>query len=311
MKTLSIIIPVYNEELVLKQFSNELFYVLNSLIDRYHCSAIFVLDGCTDDSFKILFELSKVDSRIKLLSLSKRFGHQNSLNAGLDNVDSDAVIMMDSDLQHPPNLIPKLLTAFETGSDVVHTKRTAPQNSSMFDRILSNNFYRVFNLLSDANIPEGTADFRLISRRILNIFKDDIQERDKFLRGLFIWVGFKQFTIEYIANSRSNGSSKYNIHRKISLALNGIISFSTRPLKILTFFGFMLSFLTICYSIFTSIAYVLGFVFPAGWSTLAVSISLLGGLQIFILGVIGQYIAAIYYEIKKRPIYLVDKKINF
>jgi dolichol-phosphate mannosyltransferase len=219
--------------------------------------------------------------------------------------------MMDSDMQHPPELISELLSTHESGYEIVHAVRYSPKNNNCIDRFLSRMFYKCINLVSDVNTLEGAADFRLISKRICDIFRNNIRERDQFLRGLFVWVGFKQCSVPYFANKRLSGETKYNLFRKIDFALTGIISFNIRPIKILTTFGFILSMGSLLFGLFICIAYILGDHFPQGWSTIVVVISFFGGIQFFFLGIICQYLASIYNEVKNRPIYIIESMTNF
>ena len=311
MKNLAIISPVYNEEESLSTFCLSLLNFFDTINNKYICSVLFVLDGCTDRSLSILLKLSSLDSRIRIITLSKRFGHQNSLVAGMDNVDADVVIMMDSDMQHPPKFISELLNAYESGFDVVHATRNSPMNHNILDKIISNSFYYLFNLISDVKVPKGGADFRLISKKILNIFKLDITEKDRFLRGLFVWVGHRQCTLHYDANPRIDGKSKFDLFRRLNFAFSGIVSFSTNPLKFLMFFGLLLSLLSFLFAFLTILSFLLGNELPKGWGTLVVIICLIGGIQIFMIGLVGQYIAAIYMQVKNRPAYIIERKINF
>ena len=311
MKKISIISPVYNEDQLIAKFYDELISALNIVEPYYHSEIIFVLDGCTDNSYEILSEIAKNNKRLKIISLSRRCGHQNSIIAGMDHADGDIIIMMDSDMQHPPKLIAELLSAHESGYEIVHAVRNAPKNNSFIDRFLSRMFYKCINLVSDVNTLEGAADFRLVSKRICDIFRKSIRERDQFLRGLFIWVGFKQCSVPYFANIRLSGETKYNLFRKINFALTGIISFNIRPLKILTTLGIILSMGSILFGLFICFAYILGDHFPQGWSTIVVVICLIGGIQLFFLGIICQYLASIYNEVKNRPIYIIESMTNF
>lgn len=311
MNKISIITPVFNEEIVISEYYNNLTLELNSIATSYQSEIIFILDGCTDNTFKLLTSIAKNDYRVKIISLSRRYGHQNSIIAGMDHAEGDIIIMMDSDMQHPPKLIFELLSAYESGYEIVHAVRNFPKNNKFIDRFLSNFFYKCINLVSDVNAIEGAADYRLITKKVNTIFKNSIRERSQFLRGLFIWVGFKQCTIPYFANNRVLGGSKYNFFRKIDFALTGLISFNIRPLKILTLIGFALFLLSILFGIFVIFAYFLSSHFPPGWSTIIVIICLFGGIQLFFLGIICQYLASINIEVKNRPIYIVESKINF
>lgn len=308
--TLSVICPVYNEEEVISKFYQALSATLDTLNERYLWKVLFVLDRSNDRSLEILRDLSAQDKRVQVLSLSSRFGHQMSLLAGMDNVDSEVVIMMDSDLQHPPGLIPKMLDAYEAGNEVVYTIRREPKDSSLLKRLGSFYFYKIMNWLSEVPLSSGEADYRLISRRVADIFKNEIREQNQFLRGLFSWVGFNRVGIEYDPSDRIDGSSKYSWARMIKFASAGIISFSKKPLQYAVILGVMFAFLGLISAIIAFIAYFVADHIPSGWTTLSILISIFGGIQLFFLGVIGEYIGAIFDEVKSRPLYLIEEKIN-
>lgn len=311
LPSLTVICPVFNEEEVIDKFYQSLSDVLIELEDSYVWKILFVMDRSTDRSLEKLRDIAKKESRVQVLALSTRFGHQMSLVAGIDHADSDVVITMDSDLQHPPELINKLLYEYEKGNDVVYTIRREPKNNSILTRIASRSFYRIMNWLSDVQLASGEADYRLISRRVADIFKQKIREQNQFLPGLFNWVGFNRVGVEYSPSNRNYGSTKYNWARMISLASSGIISFSKKPLQYAIVLGAIFSFLGLFFTIVTLVSYFTVDHIPSGWATLSILVSFFGGIQLLFLGIMGEYIGAIFDEVKARPLYLVEEQINF
>jgi len=310
LPSLQIVCPVYNEQDVIEAFHEVLISVLSTIQDRYKWRILYVMDRSSDDTLKILRRLSESDNRVQTLALSSRFGHQMSLVAGVDHCDSDAIIMMDSDLQHPPELIPQLLDLFEEGNDVVYTIRNEPKDKSVFKRFGSNSFYRLMSWLSEVPLAPGEADYRLISKRVADVFRNNIRERNQFLRGLFSWVGFNRRGISYDPAERIEGESKYNWSRMIRFASDGIISFSKKPLQYAIILGILFSFLGIISAIFTFISYFVSDQVPSGWTTLSILVSVFSGIQLLFMGIIGEYIGAIFDEVKARPLYLVEESIN-
>lgn len=309
-KTLTVICPVYNEEKVIFLFYKALSDVLETVADRYSWKILFVIDRSTDDSLKILQKLSSITQQVQVLALSNRFGHQMSLVAGIDYADTDIIIMMDSDLQHPPGLIPAMLEKYELGHDVVYTIRREPKDKSVLKRIGSRLFYKIMNFLSDVPLASGEADFRLISNRVANIFRTEIRERNQFLRGLFRWVGYNRVSIEYEPSERLDGDSKYNWSRMLSFASSGITSFSKKPLQYAIVLGVVFALIGMLAIIVALISYFTNDQVPSGWATLSILISTFGGIQLIFLGVIGEYIGAIFDEVKNRPLYIVEEKYN-
>lgn len=305
-KKINIILPVYNEADVIYEFNASLVSELKTLKNKYNFEVIYVLDRSTDNTIEILKRICDENENTRLIALSKRFGHQMSLVAGMDKCDGDAAIMMDSDLEHPPSVIPLLLEKYEEGSDIVYTKRTYNQNVSFMKRILSGLFYKILSLVSSVKIDENCADFRLISKKVLTVFKNDIREQNQFLRGLFPWVGFKQTSITFHSECRSKGKSKYNFRRLLNFATIGIISFSKTPLKFSILVGLAISGLSIAYGLYAVLEFLLNSKTPQGWTSLIATISFLGGLQLIVLGIIGEYIGSIYDEVKNRPLYIID-----
>jgi dolichol-phosphate mannosyltransferase len=311
MQTLTVICPVYNEEEIIEAFYTELKSVLLKVRDRYTSTILFVVDKCPDRSLEILKRIAAGDGTVQLLALSSRFGHQMSLLAGIDNCTSDVVIMMDSDLQHPPDLIPQLLAEYEKGYDIVYTLREDSPEINFFKRTSSKLFYRVINRISEVPINESAADFRLVSRKVIAVFQTQIRERNQFLRGLFGWVGFNSIGIPFKVRKRLAGKSKYSIARMIRFGANGVVSFSKSPLQAASYLGFGLASLGFIFALVIVIQYLLSSHFPSGWATLTVLISIFSGTQLIFMGILGEYIGAIFDEVKARPHYLIQEKINF
>lgn len=310
MQKLSVICPVYNEADVIEEFYTTLGGVLDSLADRYRADMLFVVDRGTDDTLPILKRIAQRDPRVRVLALSARFGHQMALVAGMDHCDADAVVMLDSDLQHPPELIPKLLEEFEKGTDIVFTIREDSPDIGFFKQATSRLFYRLVNLISNVPIQESAADYRLISRKVAKVFQTGLRERNQFLRGLFSWVGFSRVGVPFTVQRRAGGRSKYSLRRLVRFAFEGIVSFSRRPLQAAIFIGFGFAGLGMLYALATVIEFFRNAQWPSGWATLVMLISIFSGVQLIFLGIIGEYIGAIFDEVKARPHYIVDEKLN-
>jgi len=310
VKSLTVISPVYNEAAVIEEFYLSLKKQVDKLADRYVSKILFVVDRSSDGTLDILKKIAKTDSAVQIVALSARFGHQMSLLAGIDRSESDAVIMMDCDLQHPPELIPELLAEFEKGYDVVFTIRKNTDKSGFFKRVSSTWFYRLVNYISEIPINENAADFRLISRRVVKVFKEQVRERNMFLRGLLSWIGFKQTGVTFTAHRRAAGKSKYSIGRLLRFSAFGIVSFSKKPLQAAIFFGAVFSGFGFIIAVVTFFQYFFYAYLPSGWTTLVILLSLFSGVQLFFLGIIGEYIGGIFDEVKQRPHYLVEETIN-
>lgn len=310
MRTLTIIAPVYNEEEVIADFYRELKQELDKL-SGYSASMLFVVGRGSDRTLPILKELAEKDKSLRVLWLSSRFGHQMQLLAGIDYAESDVLIMMDSDLQHPPSVIPKLLAEFEKGNDVVYTIREKTADQSFYRKWSSDIFYWCLNRISDVRISGNAADFRLISRKVADVIKKDIRERNLFLRGIIPWLGFSQVGVRFLANPRKAGKSKYSLSHLITFGLSGVVSFSRKPLRVAIVVGLVVAVLGFLYALFVIVQSLVSKSLPEGWATVIVLLSVFGGLQLVFLGVLGEYIGAIFDEVKGRPHYIVDEKINF
>jgi glycosyltransferase involved in cell wall biosynthesis len=311
MRTLTVVCPVFNEEPVIAGFHCELKAALATLSGSYQATILYVVDPSGDRSLQVLEAIACDDAAVRILALSARFGHQMSLLAGIDHCDSDAVIMMDSDLQHPPAVILELIAKFEEGFDIVSTIREDDESIGFIKRATSRLFYHLINLLSDVPMLESAADFRLISRRVVRIFQSQIRERNQFLRGLFAWVGFPTTAVRFKSRRRAAGRSKYSIGKLVQFAAHGIVAFSKRPLQAAIYLGFAFALLGFGLALATVIEYFTSRSWPSGWATLAVIIPIFSGIQLIFLGILGEYVGAIFDEVKARPHYLVEKKVNF
>ena len=301
-KKISIVIPSFNEEGNIKIIVNALNEVLQKL--NYSYELIFVDDGSSDKTLSILQEISAIDSNVFFIELSRNFGHQNALKAGLDLASGDCIITMDGDMQHPPEMIPQLIEKWEEGYDIVYTRRLEDKKLPAFKKITSKYFYKFINYISEIKIEEGTADFRLMDKKVSTVFFA-FSENELFIRGLVNWVGFNQFAIDYKPAERFSGNSKYTVKKMMQFALKGITSFSIRPLYLSIFLGislFLLSLLFYTLYVFYSIYY--GHVI-SGWASVIFTIVLFGGLNLIVLGIIGVYVGKLFMQSKQRPNYLI------
>ncbi len=301
---ISIILPCFNEEDNIAEVYSRLTSVMQTLGEEYEL--IFIDDGSTDGTLVALTGLSAVDRNVKVVEFSRNFGHQAALCAGLDHAAGDAVIMMDADLQHPPELIPVLLERWKAGYDIVYTVRNDPAGISLFKKITAKAFYKIINALAKIRIPENSADFRLLDKRVVETFRS-LEEKTKFFRGLINWIGFRQSPVEYDAHPRFAGQSKYTVGKMLRFAFDGITSFSTFPLHVATLLGSVVSFFSFIYGAYA--IYIRLFTREAvpGWTSLLVAVLFLGGAQLLCLGIIGEYLNRVYTETKARPVYIVRK----
>ncbi|MCU1228214.1 MAG: hypothetical protein JWO97_1098 [Acidobacteria bacterium] len=304
-RKLSIVTPVFNEGPQIARFLDELTAVVRKL--PYELEIIAVNDGSTDDTPVILDELCATYPELGVIHFSRNFGHQAALTAGLDSATGDAVIMMDSDLEHPPSLIPELVARWEEGFDVVYGVRKRKRELSLFKRVTSRLFYKLMNTIAETPIPENAADFRLMNRAAADEMRG-LRERARFLRGLSSWIGFRQIGVEYEPVVRRVGESKYTFRRMLNLGADGILSMSTVPLRLGLVIGFTISLLSLLYMVYIIVTWFVDNHTVLGWSSLIVSILFLGGLQLMVLGLIGIYVANIYAEVKRRPLYIVRAK---
>ena len=309
MKKISVVIPMYFEEKVVNECYNRTKNVLNKL-SSYEYEIIFINDGSQDKTLELLEKIAKNDNNVKVLSFSRNFGHQAAVTAGLKFTTGDAVVIMDADMQDPPEVIEEMVKLWEEGNEVIYAKRKVREGETKFKLFTAKMFYKMLNSLSDTEIPKDTGDFRLADKKVIEVIKQ-LPEHNKFLRGLFSWVGFKQIPLEYERKERFAGKTKYPLKKMIKLALDGITSFSTKPLKILGVLGIfsvLISFIILIYALI-SFAFNLNHLTP-GWTSLMVTITFLGGIQLLSIWLISEYVGRIYDESKGRPEYIIDKKIN-
>ena len=309
MKKISIVIPVFNEEEVINKLIERLAILIQN-VPNYEFEVIFVNDGSKDKTLDILEEIAQKESRLKILSFSRNFGHQAAVTAGIKYVTGDAVVIIDADLQDPPELIPDMIKLWEQGNEVIYGKRKKRKGESAFKLLTAKMFYKTLNALSDVEIPRDTGDFRLVDRKVIDVI-NQMPEHNKFLRGLFSWVGFKQYAFEYERQERKAGKTKYPLKKMMKLASDGIISFSTKPLKLLGGIGIISIIVSIGILVYSLISYACNLnQLAPGWTSIMVTVTFLGGIQLLSIWLMSEYIARIYDETKQRPQYIIDKKIN-
>jgi len=309
MKKISLVIPMYYEELVAEECYKKVSEVLNGIQD-YEYEIIFINDGSKDRTLEILEEIAKKDNNVKIISFSRNFGHQAAVTAGLKEVTGDVAVIIDADLQDPPELIPDMLKLWEQGNEIVYGKRKTREGESIFKLMTAKMFYKTLNALSDVDIPKDTGDFRLVDRRVVDVM-NSLPEHNKFLRGLWSWIGFKQLAFEYERKERFAGKTKYPLKKMLKLASDGIISFSTKPLKMVGLLGIVSIVISIVILIYALISYFCNLNhLSAGWTSLMCAITFFAGVQLLSLWIISEYIGRIYDETKGRPQYIIDKKIN-
>ena len=301
-KFVTIVLPAHNE-------SGNIEFIVDKIeatfpFQLYELEILLVDDGSIDDTLEKIQRLSKKNKRVKFIELSRNFGHQCAVKAGMDNAKGDCVITMDCDMQHPPEVINSLLSEWEKGYDVVYTRRSESDDNSYFKRKTSNAFYKFFNWLSDTNIEKGTADFRLVDRRVAEAFSR-FNENDLFIRGLIKWMGFKQIGIDYQPNNRHTGESKYTLKKMFRFALHGITSLSVRPLYLAIYMGFILSMLSLLYFPYVIYSYLYSGHYSYGWGSVILTIVFFAGLQLSVLGIIGIYIGKTFLQVKDRPLYII------
>ena len=304
----SVVIPVHDEAEILPQLYDRLRTVLDGLDGDWEL--ILVDDGSRDGSYALMVELHGRDPRVRVLRFSRNFGHQVALTAGLDRALGEAVITMDGDLQHPPETIPELVARWQDGNEVVYGVMSARAGETWFKRTTSTAFYRLLRRLTDVEMPAAAGDFRLIDRKALDAFKA-LRESNRYVRGMFSWIGFRQTGVPYVCAERPGGRSKYTPRRMLKLASDAIVGFSTLPLRLALNLGFAVSVISIIFGL-SALATKLagGFAVP-GWASIMILVGLVGGIQLIVIGVIGEYIGRIYDEVKQRPLYLVSASHGF
>lgn len=304
MPSLTVVVPAYNESEGLREFHARLAAVLDGL--DLDTRVLYVDDGSRDDTYRVMCELRETDPRVSTLKLSRNFGKELALTAGLDHVDSDAAVVIDADLQDPPELIPTFVQHWRDGYDVVYGTRASRAGETGFKKFTASGFYRVMEKLSATPIPRDTGDFRLLSRRALDSL-GQVRERQRFMKGLFTWVGFRQLPVVYHRDPRHAGETKWNYWKLWNFAIDGITSFSGAPLKLATYVGLLTSLVAFLFGLWVLAKAVLLGDAVRGYPSLMVVVLFLGGTQLMALGVIGEYLGRLYVESKQRPLYLVDE----
>ena len=305
----SIIIPVLNEAAVLPA----LFARIDLLMGALDASAeiLFVDDGSTDATGRIIAERANADPRYRYLQLSRNFGHQAAISAGFDAAAGQAVIVMDADLQDPPEVVLEMAAKWREGYQVVYAQRTARQGESRFKRWTAHWFYAALSRVAAVDIPRNVGDFRLVDRVVVDAFRA-MPERDRFVRGMFGWLGFRQVAVPYVRHERAEGETKYPLFKMIRLAVSGVVSFSDAPLKLALWLGFAISCLALLVGVWAIAATLLGAPgVVAGWSSTIVVVSFLCGLNMMLTGVVGIYVGRIHAEVRGRPLYVVNERAGF
>lgn len=309
MKKISVIIPMYQEEKVVKECYKRITNVLTTLND-YDYEIIIIDDGSKDQTFKLLQEIAVFDTKVKVISFTRNFGHQAAVIAGLKIVTGDCAVIIDADLQDPPELIPDMIKLWEDGNKIIYGKRKKRKGESIFKLITAKLFYKTLNVLADVEIPRDTGDFRLVDKEAINVI-NEMPEHNKFLRGLWSWTGYKQIPFEYEREKRFAGKTKYPFRKMMKLAQDGIIGFSTKPLKIVGILGMISIIVSIIILIYAFLSYIfkLNNLEP-GWTSIMVTVTFFAGVQLVSLWIISEYIGRIYDESKSRPQYIINKTIN-
>lgn len=306
-KKISVIVPCFNEEESLVAFNQTLFQHLPKI---YSYEVIYVNDGSRDETLPIILSLAKENTAVKYISFSRNFGHQSALKAGYDFASGDCAISLDADLQHPPEVIPELIAKWEEGFEIVNTIRIDHHSITSKKKISSQLFYRVMRSLSDVQIENGMADFRLLDKKVLKQVKL-FNENFLFFRGIIPWMGFRQTNIEFKADERFAGTTKYTLKKMLTFAATGITSFSVKPLRLSIYLGSFIAVLSFLYGLYAAIFFLFTDKVITGWTSVIISVLFVGGINLLMLGVIGEYIGKIFIENKRRPNYLVSESNLF
>jgi polyisoprenyl-phosphate glycosyltransferase len=304
LRLLSVVAPVYNEEATIEQFYARVCTALEGI--RFEL--VLVDDGSTDHSELELLKLASNDPRVRVVQLSRNFGHQTALTAGLDHARGDAVVMLDADLQDPPELIPRMLDHWRAGCDVIYAVREEREGESRFKLATARWFYALFDRLAQVDLEHNSGDFRMLDRRALDALLA-MRERNRFLRGMTVWVGYRQAAVPYKRDPRYAGKTKFTIPKMLRFSFDAISSFSHRPLQLATLFGFIISTLAFVAIPVVIVLHFMGSYLP-GFGSLTIAVLLLGGIQLIAIGLIGEYVGRIYDEVKGRPLYLVRSRVN-
>ena len=307
MHRISVVVPVFNEEEIIDLFYERAKSVLGGM-HELSWEIVFVDDGSSDGSYTKLSALASRDPNVKVLKFSRNFGHQIAITAGVDEARGDCVVVIDSDLQDPPEVIPSMVEQWRQGYDVVYGVRSEREGETAMKLMTASMFYRLLGRLTNVQIPANVGDFRLMSRRVVDQLKL-LREKDRFVRGLVSWVGFNQTGVTYHREARQAGVTKYPLRKMIKFAFDGITSFSTAPLKLATWTGYLAALAAVLYLISVFVQRALG-ITVEGWATIMVAMLFLGSVQLICLGILGEYLGRIYDEVKQRPLYVVRDRVN-
>lgn len=305
---ISVVVPCYNEQEVIRETHARLAAVLDAMGARWE--VVYVDDGSIDATAGVIRDILSMDDRVRLVALARNFGHQIAVTAGLDHAEGDAVVVIDADLQDPPEVIPALVSKWREGYQVVYGARRTRRGEGAFKLWSARAFYRLFDWLSEVRLPFEAGDFRLLDRRVVDALRG-MPERHRFLRAMTAWVGLRQVGVPYDRAPRFAGTTKYPLRKMVLLALDGLISFSVVPLKLLTILGVLLFFASVAGILYALTLRLFTSEWVPGWTLLFIAMLLFGGLQFIAIGVLGEYVGRIYGEVKGRPLYLVDAKLGF
>ncbi len=305
---ISIIVPLYNEEDVIKESYRRLTEVLSAMDETYEL--IFVNDGSRDKTSSLAAEIAAQDARVRLICFSRNFGHQIAITAGMDYASGDAIVIIDADLQDPPEVIPQMVEKWREGYEVVYGKRTKRHGETVFKKVTAKAFYRFLNRMTNMDIPTDTGDFRLIDRKVCDAMKS-LGEQNRYVRGLVSWVGFRQCALPYVREERFAGETKYSLRKMLLLASDGISSFSYKPMKLISTVGFFMTACSLVYFIAAIVQRIIGNVSWPAWILFLAVQGFLTGIILIALGILGSYIGRIYEEAKGRPLYIVRETIGF
>ena len=303
-KLLSVVVPVFNETEVLDAFYKRIKNVGESL-NSMNFEVLFVDDGSKDGSYQKLMDYAVSDENVKVIKFSRNFGHQVAITAGIDNAKGDAVVVIDADLQDPPEVITEFIEKWKEGYDVVYGIRERREGEGRLKLLTASLFYRLLKKLTNVEIPVDVGDFRLMSKQSVKVFKE-LKEKDRFVRGLVSWLGFKQTGVYYHRDKRYAGETKYPLRKMIRFAIDGITSFSGFPLKLATWFGAFTTIFAFAFMIIVFIGKFMGYTIQ-GWASVMLSVLFMGGVQLICLGIVGEYIARIFEQIKQRPLYIIEE----
>lgn len=300
----SLIIPIFNEEAVLPLLVRRVRGLLDCLDGP--SEAIFVDDGSHDTSVLYMREMTAQEPRFRLIELSRNFGHQIAITAGMDAARGDAAIVMDADLQDPPEIVQDLINKWKEGFEIVYARRIRREGETRFKRLSASLFYRLMARMTSVNIPRDVGDFRLVGRKALETFKQ-MPERDRFVRGMFAWIGFRQAEVPFERPARAAGETKYPFWKMVRLAVHGIVSFSEKPLRIALWGGLSICVLAVLFGFYAIAAKLMGYAVADGWASTVVLVAFLNGINLFMTGVVGLYVGGIHAEVKRRPLYVVAR----